>query len=127
MKCDDDEEDEVCPLVLYEANVSVVILGWDHYRWVGWAFSNTLSDPTCLDEVVDGVYEDHFASDGNGPVNSRLIEADKPIWDPREYWLNIVNIRMSSIYEEWRWLVMNIARRIGSWVRLATFLVCELC
>ncbi|KAF3006042.1 hypothetical protein E8E13_010813 [Curvularia kusanoi] len=100
--------------MLYEANVSVVISGWDHHQWVGWAFSNTLSDPTCEDEDEEEaeVNEDYFATDGNGPDDGRIVIADSPIWDPREYWLHIVNIRMVIIHKEWSWLIMNVARRI---------------
>lgn len=110
-----DNKGRACQWDLYEANISVVISGWDHCRWVSWTFSNTHSDPTCRKDD-DELREDYCATDGNGPNNGKVIEADSPTWDPREYWLRVVNIRMSLICEEWRWLIMNIARHIDAWV-----------
>lgn len=113
-----DRDDGPCSWILREANVSVVVCGWDHCRWVGWAFSNTLSDPTSRDEEEPEVPEDHFAADGDGPGDVQIIDANDPIWEPREYWLGIVNIRMIMIYKEWKWLVRNVERRIEAWVSL---------
>ena len=118
VKCDEDQPNEPCSWTLHEANVSVVVCGWDHWRWVGWAFSNIVSDPTSRDEEAPEVAEDHFATDGSGPEDVRFVDSNDPIWEPREYWLRIVNIRMSMIHKEWKWLVCNVEQCIEAWVSL---------
>ena len=57
----------------------------------------------------DGTTEDPIASDSDGYT----MLAENPIWDPREYFLRIVDIRMKEVLEEWR----NSAWKIDASVR----------
>jgi hypothetical protein len=102
----------LCRHIIQESQISVVICGWDNQNWVGWGLFNTFSDPTddfaAEDERV--VSEDYYATDGeHGPV----INA---IWDPRRYWLRIVDIRVQLVLKEWIWLVRNIEEGVIAWV-----------
>lgn len=97
----------LCKHVVHESQISVVISGWDNRNWAAWGFFNTSSDPTndFDDDDEQLLNEDYFAADGeDGPV----IEADSPIWDPRYYWLRIIDIRVRLVLKEWVWLVKKI-------------------
>jgi hypothetical protein len=109
----------LCRHKIQESQISVVICGWDNQNWVGWGMFNTLSDPTddfaLEDERI--VNEDYYATDGeDGPV----IDANDPIWDPRRYWLRIIDIRVQLVLKEWIWLVRNIEAGVITWVSAQT-------
>lgn len=117
LKCD--EHEGLCKYVIREANVSVAVCGWDRHKWTCWAFSNTHSDPTTREEEEpeeDDMQEDFIATDGNGPEDGTVIDAAQPLWDSRDYWLRVVDLRMRIIHEEWKWLVMNTEAKVKSWV-----------
>jgi hypothetical protein len=104
-----------CRHIIRESQISVVICGWDNQNWVGWGLFNTFSDPTDEFDPEDEriVSEDYYATDGeHGPV----IDANDPIWDPRRYWLRIVDIRVQLVLKEWSWLVRNIEAGVNAWV-----------
>lgn len=95
--------------------MSVVICGWDNQNWVGWGLFNTSSDPTDEYDPEDQreLREDYYAADGEaGPVT----DADDPIWDPRRYWLRIIDIRLQLVLKEWVWLVRNLEAGVAAWV-----------
>jgi hypothetical protein len=113
--------------VIREAHTSIVICGWDNSKWVGWAFVNAPFDPTTQgndeddeddeDEGQDDepviLEEDYFAVDGDGGI---VHDANKPIWDPRRYWLRIIEIRILRIMKEWIWLVRFVEKGIEALV-----------
>jgi hypothetical protein len=114
-----------CRHTIQESQISVVICGWDNHNWVGWGLFDTYSDPTDEfapeDERV--VEEDYFTTDGeDGPV----IDANDPIWDPRKYWLRIIDIRVRSVLKEWLWLVRNIEAGVVAWVSATVASDCRL-
>lgn len=119
LEIDCDDHQRFCKCMVREANVSVVVCGWDQQKWVCWAFSNTHSDPTTRDEEEpdeDDMQEDFIATDGNGPDDGIVIDATNPLWDARVYWLRTVDLRMRIIYKEWKWLVMNTEAAVKVWV-----------
>lgn len=124
-----DAHAKVCKYVIREANVSVVICGWSHSKWVCWALSNTHSDPTTRNEDPadedDFFKEDHIATDGNGPADGRAINTEEPIWCARRYWLQTVDVRMRIVHREWMWLVRSIEEDVKAWVRSSLFGICD--
>jgi hypothetical protein len=97
---------------------SVVICGSDESRWTAYAFVDTEFDGVSIDdeevEDSDECNEDPIASDRKGPE----VDADKPIWDPREYFLRIIHLRMKrQILEEWRYIVGKVERGVKERVR----------
>jgi hypothetical protein len=107
----------LCKHIIEESQISVVISGWDDQNWVGWGLFNTTSDPTddFAPEDERELNEDYYAADGeDGPV----INADDPIWDPRHYWLRIIDIRVRLVLKEWIWLVRNIEAGVITWVSM---------
>jgi hypothetical protein len=99
---------------IHEAMTSIVICGWDESRWTCYAFVDTefSGEPVSDDEYEgsDELNEDPIASDRRSPE----IDADSPIWDPRKYFLRIVNLRMKKqILEEWRYIVGVVERSVN--------------
>ncbi|KAH4071235.1 hypothetical protein HBI23_101520 [Parastagonospora nodorum] len=85
-----------------QAHISVVLCGWGNTRWTGYAFANTgLDAQPALDHDEDEPNMDYFAADRD---DDHVKDADTPIWDAREYWLQIVAIRCRLILKEWVYL-----------------------
>jgi len=114
--------------VIRKAHTSIAICGWDNFKWVGWAFINAPLDPKLRkdgdedDEDDDGqedepeeIEEDYFAVDGNGR-RCLVQDANAPIWDPRRYWLRIVELRVLRILEEWVEVVQFVDKGVQAWV-----------
>ncbi|KAI4691425.1 uncharacterized protein J4E84_003719 [Alternaria hordeiaustralica] len=111
--------------VIRKAHTSIVICGWDKSKWVGWAFVNASLNPKLReDEEDDGegqedepedVEEDYFAVDGDGRTCS-IRDANVPIWNPRRYWLRIIELRVLRILEEWVLLVRFVEKGVEAWV-----------
>jgi len=106
---------------VFAAHVSIVVCGWDNVHWTAWAFADTRcgseedeGDEDEDDELI--VKEDYLATDGlDGPT----LDADRPIWDPRAYWLRIVAIRMDTVLKEWLYIVHTIEASLSHSVRIS--------
>ncbi|PSS22711.1 hypothetical protein M430DRAFT_16661 [Amorphotheca resinae ATCC 22711] len=93
---------------MHEAQISVVICGSDNWRWAGYAFIDTSFEGEDLGDGIfsyEDVHEDPIAS------NSEL-HANLPIWDPREYFLTILEIRMTQVRKELEYLVRTVERSV---------------
>jgi hypothetical protein len=93
---------------MHEAQISVVICGSDNWRWAGYAFIDTSFESEDLGDGIfsyEDVHEDPIAS------NSEL-HADLPIWDPREYFLTILEIRVTQVRKELEYLVRAVERSV---------------
>ncbi|OCK76055.1 hypothetical protein K432DRAFT_307225 [Lepidopterella palustris CBS 459.81] len=101
---------------IFDAQISIVICGSDELRWVAYAFADTEFDNENLEDgdfSYEGPHEDPIASNG------RL--ANDPLWNPREYFLTICNVRMVQVLKEWQYLVRILERSITEYVRLCIF------
>jgi hypothetical protein len=102
-----------------QAHISVVLCGWGNTRWTGYAFANTgLDAQPALDHDEDEPNMDYFAADRD---DDYIKDADRPIWDAREYWLQIVAIRCQLILKEWVYLVRTIQECTQQWVILVSY------
>jgi hypothetical protein len=93
---------------IYEAQISFVICGPDETRWVAYAFVDTdFGGEDMGDEPssCDGIGWDPIATEGK-------LDANLPIWDPREYFLIIFEIRIAQVRKEWEYLVRTVERSI---------------
>ncbi|KAF2474684.1 uncharacterized protein BDR25DRAFT_311128 [Lindgomyces ingoldianus] len=107
-----------CSYVIHEAQISIVACGSDNSRWVTYAFVDTEFDDNPTDddgifeeEELDELNEDPIADDGECSTGW-VVDADKPIWDPREYFLLMVERRMTQIFREWIHLVRKVQRSV---------------
>lgn len=90
-----------------------MVCGSDNLRWVAYAFVDAVpGDDEVLEEMscsYEGVQDDPIASDYE-------LDANSPIWDPREYFLMIVAARMIRVLGEWEDLVRTVERSIKEYV-----------
>jgi hypothetical protein len=97
---------------MLEAHISFVICGSDDHRWVAYGFDDTDFEGEDLDDKIcpcEGFRPDPFSSDGE-------VDADIPIWNPREYFVMILDNRMAQALTEWESLVRAVERSIKEYV-----------
>jgi len=97
---------------MLEVHFSFVICGCDETRWVAWAFDDTQFDgEDLIDRILpcEGVHQDPIANDNT--------DAECPIWDPREYFLKIIEARITRAAREWEATVRPVERSIREYVR----------
>lgn len=102
---------------IYRAQISLVISGYNDRRWVAYAFQNNTFDEEDLDDEIyrcyDGFQEDPIASNGQ-------VDANSPIWSPREYFALMFEYRLDGVLTQWENLVRWIERSIEAYVRLSS-------
>jgi hypothetical protein len=95
-----------------ESHFSFILCGTDNGRWVGISFvDKRFGDEDELEDDIspsEGVHMD--------PIAMGKLDADIPIWDPREYFLNILNLRLLEALKRWRFLVRTIEGCIKRYV-----------
>lgn len=109
--------DERC--CLYEAMTSVVVTGNDHWTWTAYGFVDTYWDSR---ESVDGYHEMKGRRRGRAdPLANGQINADEPLWDPREYFLKVVEIRTGLALMEWIQIIKRMEREVKQYVYYGGF------
>ena len=106
---------------IFEAHFSFVIYGAHEQRWVAYAFDNTEFDgEELLNKIFpcEGVHADPIVSDDD-------TDAERPIWDPRLYFLKVVRARLAQAATEWDALFWAIERRIVQYVSCPTSICLE--
>ena len=114
--------------LIEKAHISIVLCVWDYTKWVGYAFSKggpayaPDSEPD-QDEESGGEESD---TEGEGPVPKEDIfapqtvnhglYAEKPIRDPREYFLRIVDVWITFVLREYTYLVRVLEACVRAWV-----------
>ena len=98
---------------IFEAQFSFVISGWEDSRWVAWSFIDNYfeEEEELLD--IDGYPYDRFAED---PISKGEVDQNKPLANPREYFLMILMVRSERILEEWEYVVQSVKRNIKRYV-----------
>lgn len=116
---------------VFDAQITLVICGSDNFRWVAYAFDDTYfgndaedmengedDDDTSSETEGDNYLEaelDPYKTFQGDPIASPSndgLDANKPLWDPREYFLTICNFRMAVIRNEWQNIVRALERSI---------------
>jgi hypothetical protein len=94
---------------MYQARYSLVLCGSGDQRWIGYAFVDRDFGPEEDMEEGDfsytGFFEDPIASNENG-----TIDANRPIKDPREYFLRVLENQSKKVLNEWKSLVALIKK-----------------
>jgi hypothetical protein len=102
--------------MMVKSRFSLVISGSGDRHWTAYAFVDDGFDEDQdleIEFLYDGVHEDPIASD----CGLDVIDANQPIWDPREYFLAIFEIRIKHVLREWLALSQLIGSRIDIYVR----------
>jgi hypothetical protein len=92
---------------IYEAHITIIVIGTGERRWTALCFGDTYYDPDAepgTDEFsydVDAIMADKIIADAE-------YDANKPIWNPREYFAIAVKNRMEQVFHEWGLLVRQV-------------------
>ena len=97
---------------IHEAQTSCVVTGSDDWRWVGYGFVDTE-----IDGFLNDLSEDDLSFDQIAPGK---LEANKPIWRPRDYWLKVFEIRIEQVRKEWEYLIHKVEISVNQYVRAQT-------
>jgi hypothetical protein len=100
---------------IHDASISFALCGIDHWRWTAFAFVDTAFDDHDLQEDLRS-----YEAIQPDPITSNLwIMANRPIWDPREYFLMAFNVRMAQVGKEWQYVVRKVEQGIKQYVCLS--------
>jgi hypothetical protein len=113
---------------LYEAQISCLVAGTDESRWIAYGFVDTYFE--AVDEgkeTVQSYDEDGQDEDDEGmcadPLTYGTCAADKPIWNPREYFLVVLQTRLRQVKSEWQNVVAKMQGSVREYVSLITSIV----
>jgi hypothetical protein len=105
------------PYCLYEAQISVAVTGIDHWVWAAYCFVDTYFDS---EETVDRY---HQLNGARGSIKGRAdplaagrLNADEPIWTPREYFFTLFEFRMHQVLREWNYIVGKVEKNFEQYV-----------
>jgi len=114
---------------LYEAQMSVVVTGIDHWVWVAYGFFDTYFESKDMVAWYDQLSGTRGRRKGRAdPLAAGLIDADKPIWTPREYFFKVLEIRMNQVLREWNGIFLWVEKEVKQYVWRVNFVggVCVL-
>lgn len=111
---------------IYRAHISLVISGPSDWRWVAYGFDSHDFDDEDSDvedseddESEGEDFEGNDLQDGDSPfVEDPMAEVDanKPIYNAREYFSLIFQTKMARALDEWKHLVRWVERNINAYV-----------
>jgi hypothetical protein len=94
---------------IHESHMAFTVCGVADRRWTAYAFTDNdydedrqISEHECDYECV---FADQIATNG-----ARIIDANRPIWDPREYYLTVVSGKVNQIVGEWAKLIRKFEK-----------------
>lgn len=105
--------------VILQGHYSIVIHGYSDQIWDAHSFENNDFDGDDWDDEDredensedEDLEDEEFQEDPNAGV-----EANMPIWDAREYFLRIFNVRSTQILQPAKYLVRWLERSIDNYV-----------
>lgn len=99
---------------LYEAQISVAVTGIDDSVWVAYGFVDTYFGS---EESVDRY--DQWKGRRLGrpdPLAAGQIDANSPIWTPREYFIRVFEIRINQVRREWYFIIDVVENEVKQYV-----------
>lgn len=104
---------------LYEAQISVTITGIDHWVWTAYGFVDNYFGSN---ETVEGYHKLKGQFRGRAdPLAAGQLNADEPIWMPREYFFKVFEIRIKQVLKEWNRIVCTMEKEIKRYVQHLNF------
>ena len=89
---------------LYEAQISFVIVGIDEWVWTAYCCTERYFGS---EESIDFYYERSLDAPTGGTKPRHF-----PLWNPREYYLFILSLRIQQVTKEWSNLVQALEERL---------------
>ena len=106
-KSQDQKAEEVWGI--HEVQATCIVAGSDDWRWVGYGF---------VDAEIDGYLTDLSEVDLSfDRIAAGELEANIPIWRPRDYWLKVFEIRIEQVRKEWEYLIHKLEFSVNQYVR----------
>lgn len=103
------EDEQNC---IYEAQLSLIILGEDDFCWTAYF---------CGDSYFTGGNPVHrYLQDQTDGPTGALRACNRPIWDPRYYFLAVLSTRMEQVTMEWTALVQFMEDYLDPHVRFSS-------
>lgn len=107
-------------MVVHSLHTTVVISGANEHKWVGYAFGTIDSEEidhgndgsSPCDDASFSVEEDFFATGGC----DCLVNPAAMTWDPRNYFLRTVEIRLRCVVREHEYLIRTLRNICNDWV-----------
>ncbi|KAI1419347.1 hypothetical protein F5Y12DRAFT_789156 [Xylaria sp. FL1777] len=104
---------------IYEAQISCLVAGLDDSSYIGYAFVDTYHDGPNSDESVKEYHEKsntpgHYSMD---PLSGGMLQADRPLWSPRIYFLRVFELRIEQVKEEWVNAVFMIQKKTSTYIQ----------
>ncbi|KAH9203329.1 hypothetical protein DL95DRAFT_321621 [Leptodontidium sp. 2 PMI_412] len=94
---------------IHEAQISFVVTGTDDWRWVAFCF---------VDTEIDGVLADSSNTDlCFDQIAAGQLQANFPIWRPRDYWIKIFDTRIEQVRRKWDYLALMLEQGVNQYVR----------
>ena len=90
---------------LYEDQISFAVVGIDKSIWTAYCFADTYYEDR---ESVDRYVSMNGTAHRVDPIAAGFLGADLPIWEPRKYFVRVVEIRMNLILREWQCIADKI-------------------
>jgi len=95
--------------VLYEAQISLLLVGVDEWYWTAYCCVETYFNS---ERSTEWYHENHRdAPSGGGKMDFH------PVWNPREYFLLVLSRRMNQITMEWQHIVTSLDKTLDLYVR----------
>jgi hypothetical protein len=85
------------------------VAGSDHWQWVGYGFVDAEVDGILAESPYEHLLYDQIA-DGE-------LEANFPIWKPRDYWIRVFEIRIGYVRNQWDYLIHKLELGVNQYVR----------
>jgi hypothetical protein len=103
-------QDNYC---LYSMHIACVTQGFDEWQWTTWTFEDTVQEYDEGGDENSSGFDAVAGQDINEDPIACGLDANKPIWRPRQYFLKAFEIRIKKVREEWDELVhkLEIDRR----------------
>ncbi|KAF3806869.1 hypothetical protein GCG54_00007119 [Colletotrichum gloeosporioides] len=97
---------------IYASQISCLVTGHDNWRWTALAFAETwFEEASSFDPTPDMVtryeqdFEDGFLTD---PLCRGRYDVAQNGWDPRGYFVRVLEIRLVQVCREWASVVSNL-------------------
>lgn len=97
---------------IYEAQISVLVTGVDHWSWTAYAFVDTYYKGDENDESIEHYIDQVQYGPKLDPLTKGQYDVEPPEWRPREYFLRVLESRVKQVKQEWHNTVFCILQRI---------------
>lgn len=129
----DPQHDPATPVedCIYEAQISCIVTGFDEQSWIGLAFVDTYYRGDDDRDSVEYYAEQNADAEPESienpflmdPLSGGEIDANSPIWRPREYFLKIFECRVKQVRFEWHNVVDRLLQITEPYVSYSRFML----